>query len=221
MRKCTLYLPRSPTDDCVSRNVASAEMSRLQYDSHECSFLSVIARRYPRSADRELTRLAPPSCRRLQGGYPGAFQSPPAPMSPGGGYPPQQQGGYPQPGFPGGPAAMPMVPMQQPMMQPMMAAPAAPGLPMQQVMQPMMQPVAMVPPGYALVPAGSVVQQLVGNDLLSAIGGLKGLFISQEVSLTEVLTGCDTQNKYGATAWNPALGAERPKDGKYGEQVST
>lgn len=48
---------------------------------------------------------------------------------------------------------------------------------------------------------------------------LSGLYICQDVSLVEALTGCDTQNKYTAFAWNSKLGAEKAKDGKYGESL--
>ena len=46
------------------------------------------------------------------------------------------------------------------------------------------------------VPAGYVLQQVLAPDLLSSFGRLKGAFVKQKVEVLEVVTGCETSNKY-------------------------
>ena len=56
----------------------------------------------------------------------------------------------------------------------------------------------------------------LGPGVLHALGAVSGLFVRQDISWVELLTGCDTQNKYSAQAWNPAFGlrdATHPRDG--------
>lgn len=78
-------------------------------------------------------------------------------------------------------------------------------------------PMAMGMPGLTttvVVTQGAMVAPTSGADMLSTLALLKGLFVSQQVELLEILTGCETSNKYIATAWDPVLGAEKPSQGK-------
>lgn len=81
-------------------------------------------------------------------------------------------------------------------------------------MAPQPQPMMMAPqPGAVMVPAGYVVQPLLAPDLLSTFGRLKGAFVKQKVELLEVVTSCESKNKYKVSAWDPQMGAVKPKDG--------
>jgi hypothetical protein len=84
------------------------------------------------------------------------------------------------------------------------------------------------PPGYTgttvIVAPGGVLpgmaSQAVGAvDMLSALAGLQGLFVSQDIRLLEALGICEQNNGYKIFGWNPALGHDKPKDGRFGEPL--
>jgi len=66
-----------------------------------------------------------------------------------------------------------------------------------------------VPPGMMMVPAPAP-----SHTLFSALEGLRGIFLYQKVELLEVISGCETKNRYQIYGWDPEKGHEKAKHGK-------
>lgn len=68
--------------------------------------------------------------------------------------------------------------------------------------------IVVAPPGYGQY----------GNNMLEVLGRIPGMFIKQKIELLEVLTGCETKNRYKGYVWDPVRGAEKPSAGK-GDEI--
>lgn len=64
------------------------------------------------------------------------------------------------------------------------------------------------PPGYGMANPIQMPQiQAIAPNLMSTLAAVRGLYIKQDISWVEQLTGCDTQNKYQVSAWDPERSA--------------